>query len=65
MEYWKLNGRKKCLELCNEVGTSYDYFKHMCNKRKRPSVELARKIIQFTGGELTLDDLLFPLEEKK
>ena len=65
MEYWVLYGKGHCVEMCKNVDTSYEYFKHMCNKRKRPSVELARKMIDFSGGELTLNELLFPMTEKK
>ena len=65
MEYWKLIGKKDAEELCKSVGTSYEYFKHICNKRKRPSVDLARKIVKQSGGEISLEKLLFPIEEKK
>lgn len=64
-EYWKKHGKEKSVEMCNAVGTSYDYFKHICNKRKRPSVELARKMVEFSAGELSLDKLLFPISEKR
>jgi hypothetical protein len=65
MTYWKTYGRKAALQICDEAPTSYEYFKHICNKRKRPSVDLARKMVQISKGVLTLDELLFPTEEKK
>jgi hypothetical protein len=65
MQYWKEHGKTKAEEMCREVGTSYEYFKHICNKRKRPSVDMARKMVSFSDGALTLDELLFPIDEKK
>ena len=35
------------------------------NKRKRPSVDLARKMVSFSDGALSFEELLFPLDEKK
>ena len=64
-EWWQRNGKLQAKEMCKAVGTSYEYFKHICNKRKRPSVDLARKIVKQSGGEISLEKLLFPIEEKK
>lgn len=65
MEYWQKYGIDRAKEMCAYVGTSYDYFKHICNKRKRPSVDMARKMVAFSEGELNLEKLLFPLSEKR
>lgn len=62
-QYRDKYGRLACLALCDKVGTTYEYFKHFCNSRKRPSVGLARKMVKHSGGDLTLDDLLIPDEK--
>lgn len=61
-QYREKHGRAACVALCAKVGTSYEYFKHFCNMRKRPSVGLARKMVKHSGGDLTLDELLIPDE---
>ncbi len=60
MSYWKAHGREPVIALCDKVGTTYNYWKHIANKRKRPSVDLARRMVEATGGALTLDELLPP-----
>jgi len=46
--------------VCIKAGTTYDYFKHICNQRKRPGVDLARRLVAASGGRLDLDKLLIP-----
>lgn len=46
MEYWDEVGRDTMIEVCLEAGTEYDYFKHIANLRKRPSADLAYKLIE-------------------
>jgi hypothetical protein len=65
MQYWKENGKAGAEAMCQAVGTSYEYFKHICNKRKRPSVDLARKMVAFSGDKLSLNELLFPIDQKR
>ncbi len=65
MQYWKQQGRERILVLCAEVGTSYDYWKHLAHKRKRPGVELARKLVHHSQGALSLDELLPAKSEMK
>lgn len=64
-EFWKTHGRVKIQEFCYRCGTNYVYFKHLAHKRKRPGVDLARKMIAdpLGRGQLTLDELLTPTEE--
>jgi hypothetical protein len=65
MTYWKAAGRNTVLQLCNKAGTSYGYWKQFCNRRKRPGVDLARRLVA-ASAELTpkmvlsLDALLIP-----
>ena len=64
MEYWKKYGHgEHLLGVLRRAGTTYEYWKHICHKRKRPSVDLARNLVRESGGELTLEKLLFPREE--
>jgi hypothetical protein len=58
-DYWKKYGIEHCREMCAYVGTSYEYFKHMCHKRKRPSIDMAWKMVDFSKGELALEELCF------
>jgi hypothetical protein len=62
MEYWMLHGRERVQQLCTDAGTSYDYWKHIANKRKRPSVDLAMRLVEASGGALSLLKLLPPKE---
>lgn len=63
MEYWQAHGVEHCRELAKEAGTTYDYWKRIANLRVRPSIDLARKLADLTGGELSVDKLLPPLAE--
>ncbi len=65
MAYWKWYGKPHCERLATSAGTSYSYWKHICNRTKRPSVDLARALVKASNGELSLDKLLFPLEEMR
>jgi hypothetical protein len=58
-EWWHKVGTPEAKRVIEEAGTSWEYFNHICNKRKRPGVELARRLIAASGGALTLDELLF------
>jgi hypothetical protein len=58
MTYWKQHDRAHVIELCAKVGTTYNYWKHLANRRKRPSVDMARRFVQHSDGKLTLDELL-------
>jgi hypothetical protein len=65
MTYWKKHGRERVEQLCRDVGTSYNYWKHIANKRKRPSVDLALLMVEHSGGELTFNELLLPKREMR
>jgi hypothetical protein len=65
MEFWKKYGTERVLQLCADVGTTYNYWKHIANKRKRPGPDLARAMVKASGGKLKLDKLLIPRDEMK
>lgn len=58
MEYWKKYGRERVIELCEKSGTSYLYWQHIANGRKRPSVDLAYRLVENSDGELSFIELL-------
>jgi hypothetical protein len=59
MEYWKQAGIEATRKACREAGTTYEHFKHIAHKRRRPSVELANKLIKASNGQMTFEKLLF------
>lgn len=58
MSYWRKHGRERVEQLCKEAGTTYNYWKHIANKRKRPSVDLAMRFVAASNGELSFAALL-------
>lgn len=57
-ELLKIEGREKIKELCAVCGTNYAYYKHMAAGRRRPSIDLARRMIEASNERLTLKDLI-------
>lgn len=64
MEYWRKHKRKKCQALCEQVGTTYPYWKQIAHGLRRPSIELARAFVEASQGEMTLDCLLKPKQRQ-
>lgn len=60
-EYWVKHGREKCEAMAVAAGTTYAYWKRICNLRARPGVDLARRLVALTGGELSFDLLCPPV----
>lgn len=60
MAWWRLVGTEQARAAVLSAGTSWEYFQHIAYYRKRPGPDLARKLIEASGGLLTLDKLLFP-----
>lgn len=56
--YLNLYGRKKAAEVAEAAGTNYRYFHHIVKGKRRPSVELAKRLVIASSGELGLMDLL-------
>lgn len=57
-EYLEVYGEEKVKKLCDEVGTSFAYYKQICSGHRRFSVELTNKFVSCTGGELSFIELL-------
>lgn len=62
--YWDKYGTDATKKMVESCGTSWAYAVHIAHKRKRPGVDLARKIVAATNGEVGLEELLFPSSEK-
>lgn len=64
MEFWKKHKTPKTREVCARAETDFEYFKHICHGRRRPSVDLAAKLVEasatLTGDPMSLIDLLPP-----
>ena len=53
------------LRLADEVGCHYQTIYNYVNNGRLPSSHLAKKIIDYTKGEVSLDDLLEGVEERR
>lgn len=68
--YWKYFGTPTVMQLCAAADMSFDHWKHIANKRKRASTDLARRLVAASqavtpGYCLSFDRILFPKEEKR
>jgi hypothetical protein len=59
MSFWKQAGITETRRVCDLAGTSYEHFKHIAHKRRRPSVELANRLIKASNGQMSFEKLLF------
>lgn len=55
---WLHFKRKKRIEFAVEVGVSAGYLSDLCNGRCWPSREVAQRILDATGGDVTPSDFL-------
>ena len=46
--------------MCVEAGTTYAYWKRVCNLRVRPGMDLARRLVELSGGEMSFELLCPP-----
>jgi transcriptional regulator with XRE-family HTH domain len=58
-DYLKKN-RLKLKNFCDETGLNYGYLRHISNKRRIPSPEMALRIEIATGGNVDRLELLYP-----
>jgi len=65
MTYWKRYGIKRVHEVCEAAGTTYDYWKLIAYGFKRPSVDLAHRLVEQSNGEMVFADLLPPSTQLK
>jgi transcriptional regulator with XRE-family HTH domain len=47
-------------DFAEKVGISRGYLQHILSGLKNPSVKLARKIEEMTGGKVSKEEVLFP-----
>ena len=55
----------KQTEIAERVGTHKVYINAILRGRRRPSPDMALRIVEATGGEITVMELLFPGNQKK
>ena len=49
-------------DFAEELGISRGYLQHILSGIKNPSIKLAKKIAEATGGKVSKEELLFPEE---
>ncbi len=49
-------------DFSKELGVSRNHFGEILRGRRTPSVKLAKKIEEFTNGEVTKEEAMFPKE---
>ena len=59
-QYWKRHGSEKSREVATAAGTSWGYFEHIMHGRRRPSPELAERLVEASGGQMDFVSLLKP-----
>lgn len=60
-EYYVVHKTEGLRELAERAGTKLSYIRQLIYEtRKRPSVDMAAKIIEASGGQVTLDGLCNP-----
>jgi len=57
-EFLEIYGKDRVKLVAEKAGTIYPYFLQMANGRRRPSVELAKKLVEASGHELDFVSLL-------
>lgn len=57
-QFQEVYGRERAKEVAAGAGISYPYFYQIVTGRRRPSVELAQKLVKASGGEMGFTALL-------
>lgn len=61
-EYQQIYGTEGLRNLADSCGTKLSYIRKLiCVTTNRPSSEMALKMIEASGGKLTLEGLVYPL----
>lgn len=61
-EYQAIHGTEGLRRLADATGTKLSYLRQLiCNAGKKPSADMALKLIQASGGKLTLEGLVNPV----
>lgn len=61
--YLNTYGPEHTDKVCKRAKTKLSYFRQLASKHRHPSRELAKALVKESGGELTIDSLLFPEDE--
>lgn len=56
--FLKKVGWKEAQRVAELAGTSRGYFAHIAHGRKRPSIELADRLVEASDGKMTFDALI-------
>jgi hypothetical protein len=64
-DYKEKFGKEAIDRLCVVAGVKPEYMKHLVTYYKRPSADMAHRLISATDGQLTLAELLRPSQELK
>lgn len=57
-QYWeKYRDGTHIKGVLERAGTTYGYWKHIVNGRKRPGVALTQRLVEESGGELSVEGL--------
>lgn len=57
-KYLDLYGKDKATEVAIKAGTTWQYFYQIARGDRRPSVEMAQKLVEASGSELGLMAML-------
>jgi transcriptional regulator with XRE-family HTH domain len=57
-DYFELRGTKKAREVAEKAGISYPYFWQISRRLRRPSPEVAERLVEASGHELDFVSLL-------
>lgn len=64
-KYLKMFGTKKAEEVAVAAKTSLPYFQQLAYKVRRPSPDLARRLVDASDGVLSFEELLVPRDQLK
>ncbi len=56
-------GKAECEAVASAAGTNYAYFHQIATGNRRPSVGLAKKLVEASGGRLGFMELLLANED--
>lgn len=59
-EFLQRYGKPRAEVVAKRAKTKYVYFSHLAYGHRRPSPEMAERLVKASDGELTLIELLFP-----
>lgn len=63
--FLKHNSPDRITAVAAEAGTTFEYFKQIAYGHRRPSVLLAKRLVETSHGELDFEDLLLSPERRE